>query len=232
MSSGDFTEYAREILTMYDERPEADRSLVFDAVSHAMPGRVLDVGCGPGQELLPFLEKSDAECVAVDIAEAFARVAGGFFRDRGFSERVRLVRAAGEALPFADDSFDVVLCRTSLPYMDNEAALGEMARVLDKDGILLLKTHAPAFYFAMLYDGLKGAAFKEAYYSIICLAAGSWHLLTGKRPAGGMWQGKEVFQTNRTLSRNFASSGMHIAGELLDSNPRTPSYIVKRNTVN
>ena len=48
---------------------------------------------------------------------------------------IRLVCAAGENLPFADERFDLVFSRVALPYMDINRALREIARVLKRGGL-------------------------------------------------------------------------------------------------
>jgi ubiquinone/menaquinone biosynthesis C-methylase UbiE len=55
---------------------------------------------------------------------------------------VDLREADGEDLPFADGSFDTVVCTLSLCTIpDHRRALGEMARVLRPGGRLLLLDH-------------------------------------------------------------------------------------------
>ncbi|MCA9715367.1 MAG: methyltransferase domain-containing protein [Myxococcales bacterium] len=98
--------------------------------------RVLDIGCGEGA-LSRFLADFAAEVVGVEcntemlvLAQQGAEVAN-----------LRFVQGVGEALPFADESVDVIVYSNSLhhvPVASQGAALREAARVLRRGGDLLV----------------------------------------------------------------------------------------------
>ena len=224
-----YSEYAQAALENYAQKDAKSRYLLFDAVKDLKIERVLDVGCGAGQELLPFLEKSEAFCVGIDIAEELGQVSGEVFAKKGFSERISFTRSKGEILPFANESFDVVLCRVALPYMNNRQTIAEIARVLKPNGVFLLKIHAPAFYFGMIRERLPKMSLKQLAYPLICLAGGGFHLLTGKQLQNGFWQGKEVFQTRGFLRRECAKNNLRIERESADTNVQTPSFVIIKN---
>ena len=202
--------------------------MLVDAVKGVRVTKVLDLGCGAGQEMLPFLEKTDAFCVGVDVADEIGETGKGFFRKTNFEKRVVFVRACGEKLPFADGSFDLLLCRLALPYMDNREAIAEFARVLRPEGVVLLKTHAPAFYFGMLQRRWKKFSLRQIAYPLICLAGGAWHLVSGRQPRDGFWKGKEVFQTKGFLEREFSKNNLSLKSHLPDTNVQTPSFVVEK----
>ncbi|CAN5494966.1 hypothetical protein BH10ACI3_BH10ACI3_18630 [soil metagenome] len=218
-----YTEYAQAALANYAKKDAASRYLLFDAVKDRKIECVLDIGCGPGQELLPFLERSDAFCVGVDVAEGLGNVTKEVFGDE---PRAAIVRTAGELLPFPDESFDVILCRVALPYMNNRKAIAEAARVLLPNGVYLLKTHARPFYFGMVRERLLSLDPKMLAYPLICLAGSVWHSLTGRQLETGFWIGKEIYQTRAFLDKEFEKNGMRIEELLPDDNPQTPSYLV------
>jgi ubiquinone/menaquinone biosynthesis C-methylase UbiE len=218
-----YEEYASESLRKFAETEGAERYLLVEAVKDLSPARVLDVGCGAGQELLAFLEKTEAFAIGVDSAEKLGTVTKTVF---GGQEKAAFVRSRGEDLPFADASFEVVLCRVSLPYMDNRRTLAEISRVLRRGGVLLLKTHTPGFYVEMIFERLKTRSLRQVVYPLICLIASGWHLFTGRQLQKGFWQGKEIFQTRSFLEKEFAKNNLKIKGFLTDNNPRTPSFIV------
>jgi SAM-dependent methyltransferase len=96
---------------------------------------VLEVGCGTGQVLARFLEFGARAATGVDLARWRLREA------KGKHAVLRLVRADGAELPFADGSFDLVaqfLCLSSI--LDDpmrRRVAWEMWRVLRPGGVLL-----------------------------------------------------------------------------------------------
>lgn len=226
---GSYREYTEQAIENFVSQDVKSRYLLVSAVKDRKIEKVLEVGCGAGQELLPFVEKTEAFCVGIDIAEELGKVGKGLFEKANCENRVGLVRSYGENLPFGDESFDVVLCRVALPYMDNRQTIAEVARVLRPNGVFLLKIHAPAFYFGMIGRRLQTFSLKQLAYPLICLAGGTWHLLTKIQLKDGFWKGKEVFQTRRYLEKEFIKHGLSITGELSDTNIQTPSYVVVKN---
>ena len=226
-----YKEYAQQTIENFAGKDQASRYLFVNAVKDLKVETVLDVGCGAGQELLPFVEKTGAFCVGIDIAPELGAVTKEFYAAvNAVEKRTAFTRSVGENLPFADESFDVVLCRVALPYMNNRRTIGEVARVLRPNGIFLLKTHAPRFYFGMIRARWRTFSVKAVAYPLICLAGGAWHSLTGKQLQQGFWAGKEVYQTTRFLRREFARNNLRIEGFLSDTNVETPSYIVVKNS--
>lgn len=224
-----YEEYARAAVRRYAEADPAARSALVDALGERDVRRVLDIGCGAGQEMFPFAEKKGAFCVGIDIGRELGAVGRRTAENCGVSGSTGFARARGEELPFADGVFDVVLCRVALPYMDNRRTIAEVARVLRGGGVFLLKTHAPAFFAALLKERLRTLSPKQIAYPLICLFAGTVHQLTGRQLSGGFWEGKQVFQTRRFLEREFAGRGLRIAGTLSDDNRRSPSYLIVKD---
>ena len=222
-----YQEYTKQAIENFARKSaDENRYLLVDAVKDLPLEKVLDVGCGAGQELIPFVERTDAFCIGIDAAEELGAVTRQFFDEFDCKNRVAFTRSYGESLPFADASFDVVLCRVALPYMNNRRAISEVARVLKPNGIFLLKTHAPAFYFGMIRERWKLFSLRQIAYPLICLAGGAWHSLTGRQLQKGFWAGKEVYQTERFLRREFAKNNLRIERHLSDTNVETPSFVV------
>lgn len=100
------------------------------------PGwRVLDVGCGTGTGMVPYVD-AGCDVVGVDVSAAMldkatARLGG----------RAEVHLTDGSGLPFADGSFDLVMTSMVLHEIPHEARprfLEEMARVAGPDGRLLI----------------------------------------------------------------------------------------------
>jgi SAM-dependent methyltransferase len=104
----------------------------------ARPIDVLDFGCGTGA-FLEHLERFGAVSAVDSDPSAVA-----FCHTRGRSE-VKLV-PPGTALPYRDDSFDLVTTLDVIEHVDDDvAALAELRRVLRPGGRLLVAV--PAFMF-------------------------------------------------------------------------------------
>ena len=75
-SKSNYEEYTDLALEQFAERNAVNRKSLFDAVKEIKLERVLEVGCGAGQEFFPFLENSNAVCVGVDIAPELGKITG------------------------------------------------------------------------------------------------------------------------------------------------------------
>ncbi len=92
--------------------------------------RILDVGCGSKGGVTTYAPRT---AVGVDVTFDRQRL-----RDH---PRLTPVAASGEALPFADASFDAALCLDTLEHLAptaRRAVVMEMARVLRPDGLLIV----------------------------------------------------------------------------------------------
>jgi len=116
-------------------------------------GRVLDLGCGPGQILIMMKQRwpgmqitgLDAGPAMIDKARADAAAAG---LDITY-EVLRLGPNGETRLPYDDAEFDIVTCNSVIHHLtDPINALDEMARVARPEGAILIRDLArPAFLF-------------------------------------------------------------------------------------
>lgn len=123
-----------------EERARADAEGAARLAAVPQGGEVLDCPCGFGRHALVFADLgyqvTGADRSETQLAEAERR--------RGAVPWPRLVRADYRALPFADDSFDAVLCLfTSLGYLERDEDVGVLAefrRVLRPGSSLVVET--------------------------------------------------------------------------------------------
>lgn len=94
--------------------------------------RVLDLGCGNGH-FTKWLRDRATDVFGVDHNPRNCRAAA-----RDYPE-VRFAASGGEGLPFADGTFDVVVCSDTLEHtMDDQATVDEILRVLKPGGTMVL----------------------------------------------------------------------------------------------
>src|SRR5262245_43273435 len=99
--------------------------------------RVLEVAPGPGYLAIELARVGPYKITGVDISRSFVRIATIYAQQAGVEVEFRQGDAA--ALPFADDSFDFVVCRAAFKnFSDPIGALAEMYRVLRSGGEALI----------------------------------------------------------------------------------------------
>lgn len=105
---------------------------------HIKPNHtILDVGCGPGTitaDLAALVPQG--KVVGADAVESVLEQAQAFADSRGLTN-VTFQSVDANALPFPDDSFDIVFCHQVLQHVkDPVAILKEMRRVVKPGGIV------------------------------------------------------------------------------------------------
>ncbi len=200
--------------------------LIFQALEGELPGwrekEILDVGCGTGA-ILKQLGNPERN-VGIDLApEAIS-----FCRERGLNN----VRQGDIcALPFADASFDAVICSSVLyhQWVANLAgAVREMHRVLRPGGVLLV--NVPAFPFlhsahdeaVMTARRFKKAEIrqllKEQDFKIRCLTYWTtflFPLAVAARTLGGSKMGRDFETTNTSFAQRVFAQVMALELRLL-----------------
>jgi SAM-dependent methyltransferase len=100
--------------------------------------RVLDAGCGEGRHCFGALERG-AHVIGVDLdGDSLRRAAGGL---RSRADRLgtlgAMVRGDAFHLPFADETFDRVICAEVMEHVhDFRGAARELARVTRPEGVV------------------------------------------------------------------------------------------------
>jgi len=119
-------------------------------VTDDLPGgfKMLDLGCGVGHILT--IAPASFTKVGVDYSHSSLKLARSQLH-----EPTALVNGSGQALPFADNSFDLVTCLEVLEHLeDDETAVGEISRVLKPGGYLIASV--PNQYYFPEYRELMG----------------------------------------------------------------------------
>lgn len=106
--------------------------------------KLLDVGCGTGQNFMPFLEKG-IECYGVEVQPELCKLVENLFKEKGLT--VSILYGNNQKLPFDDGYFDFILSLNVIHYEPDEEnmikAIKEHSRVLKKGGKLFIITVGP-----------------------------------------------------------------------------------------
>lgn len=124
--------YMARITDMLPAEIDADDGRVQAVMELVRPGdRVLEVGCGKGRFLKRTHERHpDTECIGVDICPRLLEE---------LPAGIRGVEGSLEAIPFPDNSFDLVFSVEAIEHSSNrEAAVREMARVARSGGWVVI----------------------------------------------------------------------------------------------
>jgi demethylmenaquinone methyltransferase/2-methoxy-6-polyprenyl-1,4-benzoquinol methylase len=103
--------------------------------------RVLDIAGGTGDLSYAFAKRvgPEGQVVLADINASMLQVGRDRLADRGIAGNLEVVQANAEALPFADNEFDVVTIAFGLRNVTHKyIALADMYRVLKPGGRLLV----------------------------------------------------------------------------------------------
>jgi len=99
--------------------------------------RVLDVASGHGESARVLSQHFGCHVTGVDYSADNCTHANAMANETGLTEKIHFVDGDAEDLPFAEDTFDVVICECSLCVFPNRStALDEIRRVLRPGGRL------------------------------------------------------------------------------------------------
>lgn len=98
---------------------------------------VLEVACGSGQGL-GYLTKKAKKIIGVDIDKKLLEIANKYYHGR---DKIQLMQADAQQLPFEDKSFDVVILYEAIYYLSYpEKFIEESYRILQDGGMIFICT--------------------------------------------------------------------------------------------
>lgn len=158
---------------------------------------VLDVGCREGTNLL-YCGSSNNACVGIDIDLKSAHFAQQMSAPNAFG-----LLASGTQLPFADRSFDLVICCDVIEHVEEyEVLVKEMARVTQPQGELVLSTPdgdvrpKPAPYHVRHFRSNELVNMIEPAYSQLRLRS----IVRNCQAKAPFWAFQDQYPTSRWLS--------------------------------
>ncbi|MCE5192234.1 MAG: methyltransferase domain-containing protein [Actinomycetia bacterium] len=161
-----FAEHADEYVKSPTHAAGADLDKLVE-LTHAQPEWVaLDVATGGGHTAIA-VAPLVAGMVALDLTPEMLDAARGLAEERGIAG-IEFVLGDAEALPFADESFDLVTCRIAAHHFpDIQRSVDEVARVLRPGGRFVLQDQcvpesAASAAFVNLFDRLRDPSHSRA----------------------------------------------------------------------
>ncbi|MGI8893606.1 MAG: bifunctional demethylmenaquinone methyltransferase/2-methoxy-6-polyprenyl-1,4-benzoquinol methylase UbiE [Bacteroidia bacterium] len=131
------------------------RKKAISIVAKENPGNILDVATGTGDLALEAYAQTKAEITGIDISAGMLEIAKKKISEKGFGEKIKIVQADSENMPFENASFDAVTVAFGVRNFENlDKGLSEMYRILKPGGLaVILEFSKPtAFPFKQLYN--------------------------------------------------------------------------------
>jgi len=161
------------------------------------PGsRVLDVGCGSGDQLR-MLRQAGLDAIGVEPRRELV--------DSLVAEGYDVRQGVAEQLPFDDASCDGLICKVVVPYTDERKAVAEWARVLRPGSVARVSYHGAGYYVRYVVDG-PGALLR--IYGLRALVNTWWYAATEQRLPGFI--GDTLYQSTKRLSRYYREFGLEL----------------------
>ena len=113
------------------------RRKAIEAVASVKPRRILDVATGTADMAIGAMRLNPEKVTGVDVSAGMLEIGRKKILDRGLAERITLIEAACEALPFGESSFDAAMVAFGVRnFRDPQLGLQEIYRVLSPGGRL------------------------------------------------------------------------------------------------
>lgn len=101
---------------------------------------ILDVGSGPGMQTLEIARICGGTVTALDVNQKFLTELQKRAREAGFSDRIKTVQGSMSAMPFDENSFDLIWAEGAIFVIGFAEGLHEWKRFLKPDGYMAV-TH-------------------------------------------------------------------------------------------
>ena len=116
------------------------RPWIIDLLKPSINEKILDVGCGSGEQVIPFAKetKNKSEIIGIDVSKKLLNLAKKEAEEKGV--KIKLLRHdANNNLPFDDEYFDAVTCCFTIYHIKKRLNLiNEFYRTLKPGGRLLI----------------------------------------------------------------------------------------------
>ena len=131
------------------------RKNAISIVAKEKPFTVLDVATGTGDLAIEAYYQTKAQVTGIDISAGMLEIARKKIEEKQLSEKIKIIQADSENIPFEDETFDAVTVAFGVRNFENlDKGLKEMFRVLKPEGLaVILEFSKPySFPFKQLYN--------------------------------------------------------------------------------
>jgi len=112
------------------------------------PKQILDVATGTGDLAIAALRLKPDKITGIDISEKMLELGRKKISHRGLDDKIELVKADSEAIPFGNGSFDAAMCAFGVRNFNSPLkGLTEICRVLKHSGMIMVLEFSKPSYF-------------------------------------------------------------------------------------
>lgn len=171
----------------------------YDFYDFAPQSLVLDVGCGPGNQMQE-LERHGSRAIGVEVHWESLKNC----RSRSLS----VLQGSGEHMPVKSGVADGLVLKGVLPLTNEVRCMREIGRILKPNGIGYCCYLGPGYYLRYL---LCSPSWKFRVYGLRSLVNTWWYIVTGTRLPGFI--GDTVYQTRSRLAKYYAANQLKLLQE-------------------
>ncbi len=144
MSEAEFAKLNADICDVIVEREtDLNQKCVTKILNEVSGKNVLEVGCGGGFLAKKLAQNNDVTAVDIYLSDELKKAENA---------NLRFAQSSAEKLPFADKSFDVVVCTHTLEHVrDIQKTLSELRRVAKSQLIIVVPKERPYFHCPNLH---------------------------------------------------------------------------------
>lgn len=117
---------------------ETKQALMLAGLDKSHPLKIADIGCGTGSSTIQLAKELDAEITAVDFLPEFLEDLQARANDHGVADKITTLGCSMDALPFADEEFDVIWSEGAIYNMGFEAGVSAWRPFLKPGGKLIV----------------------------------------------------------------------------------------------
>ena len=121
------------------------RKKVLQLVANTNPKTILDIATGTGDLAILMTKTNATKIIGLDISAGMLDVGRKKINDRKLSDKIEMLLADSENMPFEDNTFDAITVAFGVRNFETlEKGLSEILRVLKPNGIfVILETSVP-----------------------------------------------------------------------------------------